>query len=459
VGGKPRLRSLETEDKAEARLRVDALEAQERAAGAEAPGEITIEAFARGEWLELRRTAKPLAWRDDLSRFAHHFFPEFGNRPLSWLATEEGGRAVFSWAVGLRRHLAKRDRKPLAPRSVWNIYSSVKVLLDDAVDLKRLARSPLEGFRTDKYLPTKEDKAEGWRESAGFELEQVVALTTDERLAPWRRVWNTIAFMAGGARTGEIANLRWRDWTPDYRNGSGRITIASAFNSREKIEKGTKTGAKKYIPVHSFVRAVLEQWHETGWLEFMGRAPRADDFILPRLDGRQWGNGQLLALFHSDLDALGIPRQRQYENRSTFRNLLLRAGAPEFIVNLMTHPSPKQASDAYTRVEMQWPAMCEAIKLLDDPAWRTDGAVTALVTAYPCTKKNAPGHEGLARFHFSRMYGYSNRVAGSNVSLMARIDTQRIRFAAEPALSFVPEARAPPNGCCPTTAPVGLSFT
>ena len=30
--------------------------------------------------------------------------------------------------------------------------------------------------------------------------------------------------------------------------------------------------------------------------------------------------------------------------------------------------------------------------------------------------------------------------------------------ASEPALSLVPLARAPPNGCCPTTAPVGLSL-
>ncbi|SKZ41302.1 Uncharacterised protein [Mycobacteroides abscessus subsp. abscessus] len=41
---------------------------------------------------------------------------------------------------------------------------------------------------------------------------------------------------------------------------------------------------------------------------------------------------------------------------------------------------------------------------------------------------------------------------------MVRVDVQRIRFAFEPALSLVPDARAPPNGCWPTTAPVGLSL-
>jgi hypothetical protein len=50
-------------------------------------------------------------------------------------------------------------------------------------------------------------------------------------------------------------------------------------------------------------------------------------------------------------------------------------------------------------------------------------------------------------------------VGGTNVSLIVRGLTQRIRFHIEPALSFVPDALEPPKGCWPTTAPVGLSLT
>ena len=39
---------------------------------------------------------------------------------------------------------------------------------------------------------------------------------------------------------------------------------------------------------------------------------------------------------------------------------------------------------------------------------------------------------------------------------MVRGLIQRMRLSELPALSFVPEARAPPNGCWPTTAPVRL---
>ena len=54
--------------------------------------------------------------------------------------------------------------------------------------------------------------------------------------------------------------------------------------------------------------------------------------------------------------------------------------------------------------------------------------------------------------------GYLKSVGVRKFSLMVLGETQRSRFQTEPALSFVPEARAPPNGCCPTTAPVGLSL-
>ena len=49
-------------------------------------------------------------------------------------------------------------------------------------------------------------------------------------------------------------------------------------------------------------------------------------------------------------------------------------------------------------------------------------------------------------------------MGGTKFSLIVRGETQRYKFKIDPALSLVPEALAPPNGCCPTTAPVGLSL-
>jgi hypothetical protein len=56
------------------------------------------------------------------------------------------------------------------------------------------------------------------------------------------------------------------------------------------------------------------------------------------------------------------------------------------------------------------------------------------------------------------MNGYSNAWGGAKVSLMVRGLIHRTRFRIDPALSFVPLPRAPPNGCWPATAPVCLSL-
>lgn len=58
----------------------------------------------------------------------------------------------------------------------------------------------------------------------------------------------------------------------------------------------------------------------------------------------------------------------------------------EFHVNLITRPSPKRTSDLYTRVDMQWPRMCEAVLCIDAGAWAVAG-VTAGFTEPGAEKK------------------------------------------------------------------------
>jgi hypothetical protein len=63
-------------------------------------------------------------------------------------------------------------------------------------------------------------------------------------------------------------------------------------------------------------------------------------------------------------------RRRQSIARAAFHNLLTSLGATEVIANLKTHPEIEQAADLYNRLNNQWKAMCNAIRLLDLPVWR-----------------------------------------------------------------------------------------
>jgi hypothetical protein len=64
----------------------------------------------------------------------------------------------------------------------------------------------------------------------------------------------------------------------------------------------------------------------------------------------------------------------------------------------------------------------------------------------------ARGFEPARGTQASRWNGYFQSVGGINVSVSVCELIQRIRFRIEPALSFVPIAPAPPNGCFPTIA-------
>jgi hypothetical protein len=68
-----------------------------------------------------------------------------------------------------------------------------------------------------------------------------------------------------------------------------------------------------------------------------------------------------------DLVRMGRPHQRHYESRSTFRSLALAGGAYEKDLDRLTHPSPKTASEMYTRTGIIWPRWCRAVVAIDLP--------------------------------------------------------------------------------------------
>jgi hypothetical protein len=135
----------------------------------------------------------------------------------------------------------------------------------------------------------------------------------------------------------------------------------------------------------------LEAWWAEGRKRFVGRAPTPADLIVRRQDGTQRRKNMSLRHFYADLEALGLPRRRQYESRAAFRNLCLRVGAPEFHVKLITHPKATSASELCGRLEDQWEAMCKAVLFIDAGAWDlTPGPVPAQPDRTVVAQEKAP---------------------------------------------------------------------
>jgi hypothetical protein len=113
------------------------------------------------------------------------------------------------------------------------------------------------------------------------------------------------------------------------------------------VKGKTKTRATFRIPVHPVLARILAEWKLRGWQEWMGRAPKPDDLIVPTKLGSPRDVRKALEAFHEDLDKLGLRKRRHYDARRTFISLALDGGASKDLLKKLTHPSPQDAFDLY----------------------------------------------------------------------------------------------------------------
>src|SRR6266545_99348 len=167
--------SSKAEDKAEAEALAKELERQARArAPRRVFGGITAQRFYDETWLPLQKQVNKWHWKAMKGHMTCHFLPTFGEWAIADLATDDGEVALLEWLVALRAHTSRRDGTPIAARTARNIASTVRVFFTDATERKVVRRNPTAGWDAGRHLPKIQDKQRGWRQRAGFTLEQVV---------------------------------------------------------------------------------------------------------------------------------------------------------------------------------------------------------------------------------------------------------------------------------------------
>lgn len=309
------------------------------------------------QWLgERKRRTPPIVSVDaEEAYLKFHAFPQLGEVPLSDLT----GAMMLAWVRGLPARVSERTGEALSPRTVHHIAGTVRRCLEEAVDAEAIAENPCR-WKPRRDLPRKLDRKEGKRNSGGLDGWEVHALITDERIGEDRRVMYALDFLTG-MRPGEVAARRWRDLDTTA-EPLWRFDVTSAYNSRRKVEKSTKTNVSKVCPVHPLLADVLRGWYSEGWAKFMGRDPTPDDLIVPRAEGGNRTDSHSNKRFKADLQRLGLRGGRShYESRATFRSLAIAGGAQRADLDLITHPSPREAKDLYTRLDQAWPALCKAV--------------------------------------------------------------------------------------------------
>jgi integrase len=371
------------------RVLVEALEAIRSAhVTAARTGELTVRVWGK-RWIAGR--GEKVSSSEEAALLEHHVYPEIGDVPLSALTKSR----MLDFVKALPRHVAARTGRPISPRTIHHVADVTRRCLGEAVDRELLATNPC-AWRAKRDLPAKRDVSATMREEGGIEADELARLLADPSIPLLRRALYAGLALAG-PRPGELLARRVRDleasWAP-----LPLLRAPTGWNTKARREGPTKTGAKKYLPVHPAWHSLLSEWIAEGWARYVGREPEPGDFLFPTESGLEPLAGyNLNRWFKEDLERLGLPAGRSvYALRSTFVSLAEAGGATREQIRLITHPSPVQAFDFYARLRLVWPERCRVVLAIRLPS--PLGGVAEGVTAAGPEKENARNVVALRAF-------------------------------------------------------------
>ncbi len=187
----------------QAKAMLDKLEAQVRAGGGTDMGPLTVDRYAK-HWVEERKK-RVRTWKNDDITLRLHVLPTIGALRLDEVRAAHIVKLIHEWR-------ARTDKKRMAPKSVYNNYSTVQAMFRDAELEDLLSASPC---RLTKYqLGPKVDSNPEWRNTAVFTREEVETLISDERVPLDRRSYYALLAVAGlrygGRRRGSALAQRAR---------------------------------------------------------------------------------------------------------------------------------------------------------------------------------------------------------------------------------------------------------
>ncbi len=303
-------------------------------------GPVTLARYAR-KWLE-RREGIVRTVSDDEARLRLHVLPHLGAMKLD----EVRPRHVRDLVRDLRR-------TELAPKTIRNIHATLRSLFEDALVDELVDENPCTLRRG--TLPAKQDKDPAWRATAVYAREELVALISDPRLLPDRRVVYALKGLAG-LRHGEVAGLHWKRYDA-ARQPLGCLTVANSYT-----RVGTKTGDARAVPVHPTLAGMLDAWRTTGWEMTYGRPPGDDDLIVPTRGFQMRNKKDAWEALKHDLELLGLRHRRGHDLRRTFISLAQDDGAQPHVIKMITHARQADVFTGYTT--LQWTTLCTEIRRL-----------------------------------------------------------------------------------------------
>ncbi len=316
---------------------------------AAAPGQLTVAEYIE-HWIAMRWQVE--TWKDEAGRLRLHVVPLIGHMAIADVRPKHI-RDLINAIKAKKSDAPKCKNKPLAPRTVRLIFGALRLVFKSAIIDEHITASPI--VVEAGVLPKNVDKDPAWRSTAIFERDELIAILSDPRIALYHRVLYALEGLAG-VRHGEAAALRWSDRNTNARP-LGKLTV-----SKSGKKNRTKTQITREVPIHPALASILDEWQTTGWAAVFGRAPKANDLIVPSERNQIRSAPRTLKMFHQDLEVIGLRTRRGHDLRRTFVTLIRVDGGRSEVLRPITHPGEKDIIGLYTT--FPWPVVCDELAKL-----------------------------------------------------------------------------------------------
>ncbi len=283
-----------------------------------------------------------------------YIVPRIGSKRLQALTTTD----VKAMLADIGENGRQRSDKPLSPKMVHNIFTTLCRALNDAVAERppRIFVNP--AAKAHKAPPSPEQ--ETWTVA---QLRAFYAFAADHRLyAMWRLAAST------GLRRGELVGLRWRDVNLD----AGLLAVAQqrAKGHDGIVARQTKGKRGRPVPIDDVTVAGLRRHRSRQAEERLawGAAWRDTGLVFVHEDGSPLHPDTATKAFKRLVADAGLPWIKLHGLRHTHATLMLEAGVhPKVVQERLGHSSISITLDTYSHVSptMQQEAAAKVAAIVD----------------------------------------------------------------------------------------------
>lgn len=341
----------------------EALKAQRE--GQEVAGaDLTVAQLARRRFQDRKLMGVETAAKE-YQRIRDYLVPEIGQ-----MAVFEVKARHLEAAYRSITHSTYKRGKLLSQKVISELHRDVMGLFKHAISLEVYqGTNPAETVKS-FYLRSSAE-VDSSEDRPSYTVDELCLIVRDPELEHFWRTFFALLSL-GMLRVGEGCALRVRDYDPtkeDLNRPVGERALGELKIARTGMKKKTKTGVRRFVPVHPVAAELLRHHLDFSLPELYGRPVTPDDLLFPIRRTRGKNKGQLVRMRSKDalevlqeevLPRLGLPIRHQHAMRRAGSAAMGDAGVSKADRRCVTHaPDFSDMQDRYDNPG--WARLSEAV--------------------------------------------------------------------------------------------------